>query len=130
MVKSTFMEKYPICSVLLPKEESKLKSLDEVLNFFEQKIQTHPKATFIAIFDHYNHTKSIGGEIATEIKDAKNILFCFGPVIPNPKALALRTRSLGICELENAFDIEFMEAPNEKTQIILESWIDELLQIK
>lgn len=126
MKKSVFMETYPICSIELTKSECKFESTDAILEFFKKKIDAHPKATFIAFFDHYGHTKNINGEIEPSIKDAKNIIFCFGPAIPNPKPLAVRPRSFGVCEYEDRFSIDFLEAPNKPIQEILEEWIYEL----
>jgi hypothetical protein len=58
--------------------------------------------------------------------DAKNIIFCFGKEIPNPKILAVRPRSIGVCEFADKFEINFLEAPKEGLQKELEEWIDGL----
>jgi hypothetical protein len=121
MKKFLAMEKYPVCATQILKSESHFQTMEAILEFFKQKI-----AAFIAIFDHYTHTQNIQGEIAKEIKDARNLIFCFGVKIPNPTSLALRPRSFGICELEESFAIEFLQAPNPNVQEILESWIEEL----
>lgn len=129
MNKSIVMETYPVCSVKILKKESKYKTVDEILEFFKNKIQEHPSSDFISVFDHYSHTKNIGGEIASDIQAAKNIIFCFGVKMPNPTSLALRPRSFGVCELEESFSIEFMQAPNPNIQGILENWVTELREI-
>lgn len=129
MNKSIVMETYPVCSVKISKEGSKFQTIDEILEFFKNKIQEHPSSEFISIFDHYNHTKNIGGEISSDIQDAKNLIFCFGVKIPNPTSLALRPRSFGICELKESFSIEFMQAPNPNIQTIMENWVMELREI-
>jgi hypothetical protein len=129
MNKSIVMETYPVCSVKISKEGSKFQTIDEILEFFKNKIQEHPSSEFISIFDHYNHTKNIGGEISSDIQDAKNLIFCFGVKIPNPTSLALRPRSFGICELKESFSIEFMQAPNPNIQAIMENWVMELREI-
>ena len=127
MTQTTFMDKYPVNSLEIPKNKTKLNSVDEFLAYFEDKINNHPIATFISIFDHLSHTKSIGGEINPDIKNAKNILFCFGSAIPNTKILAVRPRSIGVAELEDSFMIEFMEAPKESIQELLVVWCKELI---
>lgn len=75
MKKSVFLETYPVCSMELDKSEVTFSHVNEIIEYFKEKIDTHKKATFIAIFDHYAHTKNLGGEINPEILDAKNIVF-------------------------------------------------------
>ena len=122
MKKIIFMDRYPIYSLELSKEEMRISSMDEVVAYFKDKIEKHPVAKFIALFDHYAHTKALNGEIADGILDARNIIFCFGPSIPNTKVLALRPRSIGICEFKDKIVIEFMEAPREEIHQIMQEW--------
>ena len=116
------MDKYPVYSLELDKKEVSQESVSQIVEYFKQKIEDHKIATFIAVFDHYTHTKNLDGEINPEIKDAQNIIFCFGPAIPNTKILAARPRSIGICELEDKYVIEFLEAPKEQLHNLMESW--------
>jgi len=128
MTKSTFKDKYPIFSLELNKSEVKLTSVEEILNYLKSKIEEHPVATFIATFNHYAHTSSLPeAKIAPEIKDAQNIIFCFGKEIPASKVLAVRPRSIGVCELEDKFVIEFMEAPNEVANETMANWAKGLI---
>ena len=106
------MDKYPIHSFEILKSEINQKSVDELAEYFRDKIEAHPVAVNIAIFDHYKHTKDINGDINPDIKDAKNVIFCFGQAIPNSKILAIRPRSIGICDLEDKFIIDFLEDNN------------------
>ncbi|MGE4510872.1 MAG: DUF6858 family protein [Sulfurimonadaceae bacterium] len=122
MKKTVFLEKYPVYTLELDKSEVEQKNASEVIAYFEHKIEEHPIAKFIAVFDHYAHTTNLKGEINAEIKDAKNIVFCFGAAIPNTKILAVRPRSIAVAELENSFVIEFMEAPIEQLHNVMESW--------
>ncbi|SHO81377.1 hypothetical protein MNB_SV-15-943 [hydrothermal vent metagenome] len=126
MKKTIFMDKYPIHSFEVLKSEINQKSVDELVEYFRDKIEAHPIAHNIAIFDHYEHTTNIKGDINPDIKDAKNIIFCFGQAIPNSKILAIRPRSIGVCELEDKFIIDFLEAPKEKIQEIMTQWTKEL----
>ncbi len=126
MTKSVFMEKYPLNSLEIQKNETDLKSIDAILAFYKEKIDNHKIATYIATFDHYTHTKSIDGDINPDIKDAKNIIFCFGSLLPNSAMLAVRPRTIGIAEMENSFKIEFIDAPNEKLQGVMEEWTQEI----
>ncbi|MDY0117825.1 MAG: hypothetical protein RBR59_09625 [Sulfurimonadaceae bacterium] len=128
MTKSILLDKYPIYSLEIQKIEITQDSMEKIVAYFEEKIAAHPIAKFIALFDHYAHTTSINGEINENIKDAKNIIFCFGAAIPNTKILAARPRSIAVSELENSFMIEFMQAPMDPLQAIMESWVKELVK--
>ncbi len=129
MKKTIFMDKYPIFTLEIQKKETSLKNIDEILAYFKAKVEAHPVATFISLFDHYAHTQALKGEINPEILDAKNIVFCFGAAIPNTKILAARPRSIGIAELENSFIVEFIEAPNEKLHDVMEMWTKALATV-
>jgi hypothetical protein len=122
MKKTIFMDKYPVYSLELLKTEVEVKNVPEIIEYFKTKIEAHPIAKFIAIFDHYTHTKSLDGPMVDGLQDAQNIIFCFGPAIPNTKILAVRPRSIGICELEDRFVIDFLEAPKEQLHDLMESW--------
>ncbi len=126
MKQTTFKDKYPVWTLELEKNEFKQKNVSEILDYFKQKIESHPIAVYIATFDHYSHTKGIGGAINPDIKDMKNIIFCFGPEIPNTKVGAVRPRSIAVCELDTKFIIEFMEAPAEKAHKTMEDWAKSL----
>jgi hypothetical protein len=120
------MDKYPVYSLELLKTEVKQSDVPEILAYFKEKIEAHPIAKFIAIFDHYSHTTSLDGDIMEGMKDAQNIVFCFGPAIPNTKILAARPRSIGVSELEDRFVIDFIEAPKEQLHDLMESWAKDL----
>ena len=122
MKKTQFMDKYPVHSLELQKSNIKQTNIVEIIEYFKDKIQAHPIAKFIAVFDHYSHTKELNGEINPSIIDAQNLIFCFGPAIPDTKILAVRPRSIGIAELEDKFVIEFIEAPKEQIHQIMEEW--------
>ena len=122
MKKTIFMDKYPVYSLELSKDEVNVKNIREILAYFQNKIETHPIAKFIAVFDHHTHTKNLGGEIMEGLIDAQNIVFCFGAAIPNTKMLAARPRSIGICEFKDKFVIDFIEAPKEELHNVMESW--------
>ena len=122
MKKTIFMDKYPVYSLELLKTEVAVKNVPEIMEYFKTKIEAHPIAKFIAIFDHYTHTKSLDGPMLDGLLDAQNIIFCFGPAIPSTKILAARPRSIGVCELEDRFVIDFLEAPKEQLHDLMESW--------
>lgn len=126
MKKTIFMDKYPVYTLELLKNEINQKNVAEIIAYFKEKIESHKIAKFIAIFDHYAHTKSLNGQINPEILDAQNIIFCFGPAIPNTKILAARPRSIGVCELDDKFIVEFIEAPKEELHDLMEAWAKSL----
>lgn len=126
MTRSILLDKYPIFSLELKKSELKEKSVAEIVKYFVEMIEQHPIATNIAVFDHFTHTKNLGGEIDEKILDAQNVIFCFGAAIPNSKILAVRPRSIGIVEFRDSFSIELMEAPNPKLQETMLEWVMKL----
>jgi len=127
MTQSTFMDKYPLNTLEIQKSETNVTTVDEIIAHFKAKIEAHPIAAYIAVFNHYEHTEALKGQINPDIKDAKNIVFCFGAAIPTTKILAVRPRSIGIAEMENSFMIEFMDAPKENLNEVMQSWSKELV---
>jgi hypothetical protein len=108
----------------LPKAETQLGSVDDVVARFRAEIDGHPCAQFIGVFDHYRHTRGLpDGEIAPEILAAKNVVFCFGMALPEAAALATRPRSIGIAELADRFVIVFLEPPMPIANATMERWI-------
>jgi len=124
MKQSLLMDKYPIYTLEISKTETTYANVDEIIAYLESKVTTHPFATEIAIFDHFSHTMSIEDHIIDEnIKNAKNLVFCFGKQLPKSAMLAVRPRSIGVCEFENHFEISFLEVPNEKLHEVTEEWV-------
>ena len=131
MTKTTFMDKYPVFSLNVKKTETTFENVDAIVAHFTSLIEAHPVAKFIALFDHYEHTSSMqDGTIAPEIKDAKNVIFCFGKQLPTSKMLAVRPRSIGICEFEESFEISFLEVPNEQLHEVTEKWAKSVVNAK
>ena len=123
MKQITVMEKYPVYSIEIAKHETTYNSVDEILVHLKDKIEAHPIATYIGEFDHYTHTSNLEvGEISEAIKDAKNIICCFGKVLPKPEVLAVRPRSIGVAEMADSFVISFLEAPNPDANAAMQSW--------
>lgn len=123
MKQSLFQEKYPIFTLELPKSETSCRTVDDIIARLKANIEAHPVARFIAVFDHYAHTKALpGGEIAPGICDARNIVFCFGTLLPSPAVMAVRPRSIGVTELADRFVVNFMEAPMPLANTAMEEW--------
>jgi hypothetical protein len=124
MKKTIFMEKYPIFSYEINKNETSYKNVNEIIQYLKELIESHPVAVYISVFDHYEHTSSMeDGVIAEDIKDAKNLIFCFGKQLPSSKILAVRPRSIGVCESEDSFIVDFLEVPNEQLHETTIKWI-------
>ena len=121
------MEKYPVFILELSKEECKYATTEEIVAYLKEKIAAHPVATFIALFDHYAHTKSLAeGSIAEGIIVAQDVVFCFGKELPKPEVLAVRPRSIGIAEYEDRFVLSFLEAPNPQATKTMQEWLTAL----
>lgn len=128
MKKEIVMEKYPVFTMEIDKAECRLESVDAIIADLKAKVEADPIAAFIAVFDHYSHTKSLAdGEISPAIKDAKNIVFCFGPKLPDPRMMAVRPRSIGVAETERGFTLTFLEAPMPPINDKMEKWVKNLI---
>jgi len=126
MQQMILQEKYPVFVLDVNKNETHYKTAQEIIEFFKEKINSHPVCAYIGEFDHYTHTKSIQGEINPEIKDCKIVMFCFGNKLPNGKIPAVRPRSIGVTEYNNKFEIAFLEAPALIANEVMEGWVKEL----
>ncbi len=122
MDKITLQDTYPVFFLEVKKDETTFANVDEIIDFIRARAEEHPKVTYIATFDHYAHTTDIGGEIAPDIKDAKEAVFCFGVKLPDPKMLAVRPRAIGVAETDDAFVLSFMEAPMPVANDAMTEW--------
>ncbi len=128
MTKRELMDKYPISLLEIDRENTTFKSVDDILAHLKSKIDIHPVATFIAIFDHYSHTNSLDdGALSEDILDAKNIICCFGKQLPDATLLSVRPRSIGVAELSDKFVVSFMDAPNPQAQDAMEAWVKSIV---
>jgi hypothetical protein len=125
MKEITILEKYPVFTIEIAKDETSYTNIDEIFEYLKKQIETHPIATYIGEFDHYSHTSSLEvGEISDNIKDAKNLLCCFGKVLPRPEVLAVRPRSIGVADMGVSFVISFMRAPNPDANAAMVKWVE------
>jgi hypothetical protein len=130
MKQSQLMDRYPIYSLEIAKTETTFCNVDAIIAYLQEKIATHPFATEIAIFDHLTHTKSIQDYVlADNIQEAKNLVFCFGKMLPDSKMLAVRPRSIGVADLGDIFEVSFLEVPNEALQKVTEDWVKSIKNV-
>ncbi len=115
-------EKYPVFVAEIAKSETTYRNIDDLVAYLKGKIAENEKVQFIGVFDHYAHTKNIGGEIAKDINGAVDVIFCFGFALPNPRVLAVRPRSIGVADLGDKFVVSFMEAPMQPANDAMEAW--------
>ena len=122
-----FKDEYPIYTLSIAKTVTSMQSVDAIINTLRQKIEAHPVATYIGVFNHFEHTTSLSeGKISPQILDAKNLICCFGKEIPNPEVLAVRPRSFGIVEQKHDFVISFLKAPNPTANETMQMWVKSL----
>lgn len=122
-----FQGKFPVRLQEFSKENLSLSTLDELCQYFRDKIEKHPFARYIDTFDHYAHTRGLNdGIVGESIIGAMNIIFCFGRKLDNPQVLSVRPRSIGVCSTESQFIISFLEAPNPVLTEKIEQWVCDL----
>lgn len=123
MKQTLLQEKYPLLVTEIARSETACQTLDEVVAYFKARMAENPKVQFIGVFDHYAHTRNIGGEVAADICGALNVIFCFGFALPDPRVLAVRPRSIGVADLGDRFVVSFMEAPMKPANEAMETWV-------
>ena len=122
MKQTLLQEKYPIFVAEIGKHETTYPSVEALVKYYQDRIAENPKVHFIGVFDHYAHTRRIGGDIVAGLTAAVDIIFCFGFAIPTPQMLAVRPRSIGIADMGDKFVISFMEAPMQPANQAMEAW--------
>ena len=122
MKHTLFNDKYPVFVAEIGKHETSFQSVPALVDYYKAKIAENPKVAFIGVFDHYAHTKGIGGTVADGIVAAVDVIFCFGFALPSAQMLAVRPRSIGIADLGDRFLISFMEAPMAAANQSMEAW--------
>jgi hypothetical protein len=120
------LEKFPIFTLEIPKEETGHQNTDDIIGYLKSKVETHPTAVFIACFDHYGHVKAQNGEIDANIKNSKILLFCMSGAIPNAMIASVRPRSIAVNEMDNKFVVSFMEAPMEAPTLTMNDWVSSI----
>ena len=124
MKQSLQQKEYTLFSIEFDKSETTFQSVDEIIDYLKDKIDTHNTARYIAIYDHYSHTTSLPeGQVSKDIIAAKHIVFCFGITLPDPLMMAVRPRSIGVIEHPSSFFVTFLEAPMPVANVTMEEWV-------
>lgn len=124
MQQTHFDEKYPVYELTLPKSETTAASASEIISRLKVNVDDNPNVAFIALFDHFAHTKRLPeGEIGEGILAAQHIIFCFGIKLPSARVMAVRPRSIGVTEFADHYVVNFMEPPMPIATNAMESWV-------
>lgn len=123
MKQTLLQEKDPLFVAEVDKAETACATVDHIVDYLKAKMAENERVQFITVFDHFTHTRDIGGEINPQIKDARDVIFCFGFALPNPQLLAVRPCAIGIADLGDRFVLSFLEAPMEPANDAMESWV-------
>jgi hypothetical protein len=117
----------PLFTLQLGSSECRFDSVDGIVSYLKERIESHKAARYIGTFDHYAHTAQLPeGQIASDIQAAVNVIFCFGFTLQDPIQLAARPCSMGICQNDDGFTLSFVEAPMPVVNALMEEWANSL----
>ncbi|MET0027439.1 MAG: DUF6858 family protein [Candidatus Thiodiazotropha sp.] len=120
--------KLPVYSLKIDIATCRFKTVEEIVAYFEHEISHHKAAHYIATFNHMKHTCELPeGQIAEGITAAYNLVFCFGFTLQAPEQLAIRPRSIGVCQMGDQIVISFIEAPMPVANALMEQWTQSLI---
>jgi hypothetical protein len=117
--------KFPIFERKILKNETSHKSAKEIIAFLKSKMAANPVVIVIGEFDHAAHTAKVG-QMNPLMKDVQQIIFCFGPAIPNDDIVAVRPRAIGVIEYDEYFIVNFGEAPAPMPNDAMTNWVEQI----
>jgi len=127
MKQISLMDNYPVFTKTFLKDDISCKNVDEIIDYLHGKIEDDSIAIYIGIFDHYTYTRGLEvHEIADDIKDAKNIICCFGDKLLVPELPAVRPRSFAVVETNDSFVISFLQAPSPVANAKMIEWVENI----
>ena len=125
MKKIEFNDTYPLFIKKIDKNRTSFNNIDEIMDYLRTRIEADAIGVYIGEFDHYGHTSGLEShEIADNILDAKNIIFCFGEKLMLPEVAGLRPRSFGVVLTTDSFVISFLQAPNPQANAKMVEWVE------
>jgi len=69
MEQIALMDRYPVFTKKIAKNETSFKTVDDIVAYLREKIEAHPIGIYIGIVDHYAYTSGLEvHEIADDIK--------------------------------------------------------------
>ncbi len=115
--------RYPAMIPELEKSDRICQTVEDVGDYFRARIAENPKTQFIGVFDHFAHTRKIGGDWGGKsIREfARRRASSSASRSPHPQILALRPRSTGVADMGDRFVVSFMEAPVQRANVAMES---------
>ena len=124
MNKTVIAEKYLVNTKTILKNKTNYSSIEKIETYIKSEIDKHSIASYIETFDHYAHTKNLGGMIPGDILASINIICCFGMAIPSAEFMAVKPMSIAVVEKPDSFVFSFIEAPAPSVQQAMESWVE------
>jgi len=73
MKKTILMDKYPIFSLEVSKNETTFTTVGEIISHLKSLVDNHPVAKYIALFDHYEHTKSMEDGVSSKTEKYRSM---------------------------------------------------------
>ena len=117
--------KFPIFERRVLKSETSHKNAKEIIAFLKEQMAKNPVVIVIGEFDHAAHTAKVG-QMNPLMRDVQQVIFCFGPAIPNDDIVAVRPRAIGVIEYDDYFIVNFGEAPAAMPNDAMKSWVEQI----
>jgi len=125
MEQIALMDRYPVFTKKISKRETSFQTVDDIVLYLRKKIEADPIGIYIGIFDHYSYTSGLEvHEIADDIKDAKNVMCCFGDKLLVAELPAVRPRSFSVVETSDSFVVSFLQAPSPVANTKMIEWVE------
>jgi len=122
MQRSVSHEKLAICTVEVAKSETRLRSLDEIVDYLRACIEAEPLARSSPSSTLRAHA------LAAERRHRRGHPRRQEPGVllrhhaAGPAGPGARPRSIGVCELDDRFVLTFAEAPMPVANLAMERW--------
>lgn len=127
MNKIQLLDKYPVFVEEIAKADTDCATVDDVVARLRDRVQAHPGASEIAVFDHLAHVQAQPeAKVAEGIRGSKHLIFCLSDAIPNALIAAVRPRAVSVVETDARFVISWLEAPVEGPNQVIAGWVEAL----
>lgn len=127
MNKIQLLDKYPVLVEEIAKTNTDCATVDAVVARLRDRVQAHPGASEIGVFDHLAHVQAQPeGKVADEIRGSKHLIFCLSTAILNALIAAVRPRAVSVVETDDRFVISWLEALVEGPNQVITGWVEAL----